>query len=254
MCYIHAEYENIFSGYKSPNKQLSKQLKKDKKVFGEALIQAVQGNIGAKSRADRRTFIRQELKQLVLLCKDFPGLLGPKIEIIWGTLALAKDEVFLYFAQKTKPAPKSVAKSYQEKNYTDSYISELIYYIEELSYIIRQYKYIIQQYFIEYLSSADLTQAQTLIDKLIAKGASGRVATILQSILTELQGISVDNFNQGYEYSFQALRLNWFRIEIWLMSPGCPAGDINSNVELCKRMNLITHHSKFVVLFLRINY
>jgi len=247
MHYIHAEYENMFSTYKSANKLLSKQFKKDKKNFGEILAQSVQPTLGTKNRNDRRTFIRHELQQLVLLMKDFPGLLGPKIETIWGALSLAKEEVFWYFAHRTKAPPKGVAKAFQEKLYFDPNITELIYNMEEMANVVRQNKAIIQQYYLEYLSGADLSQASDLIQKkLLSKVSRGNIVDALHSILQDLQSISIDTFNEGHEYSFQALRMNWFRVETWLMSPGCPAGDINSNSELIKRMNLIVHHTKNV--------
>ena len=69
------------STHKSPNKQLQKQLKKDKKVFADTLMQSLQPAFGIKHRNDRRLYVRHELRQLLLLVKDFPGLLGPKIEV-----------------------------------------------------------------------------------------------------------------------------------------------------------------------------
>lgn len=243
--YIHSEYELLFSSYKSQNKVLNKQFKKEKKNLSEILSQSVQATMGPKFRSDRRTFIRHELQQLLLLSKDYPGLLGPKIGVIWSTLSMAKEEVFWYFSQRINTPPKGV-KGYQEKLYSDPYISELIYYMEEMASLIRQYSYIIQQYYLEYLSGADLNQAYSLIQNLLQKGASGPVAEALNSIIQDLQNISIDAYLEGTDYSFRALRLNWFRVESWLVTPGCPAGDIHSNAELTKRMNLIMHHTKYV--------
>lgn len=192
----------MFSTYKSTNKQLNKQFKKDKKVIAELLLQSVQPTSGPKFRADRRTYCRHELKQLLLLTKDYPGLLGPKIGIIWGALSMAKEEVFWYFAHRTNPPPKGT-KGYQEKLYYDPNIAELIYYMEEMQTNIRTYGYIIQQYYLEYLRGADLNQAKLQIQLLQKKGTSEGVTNILNSITSELENISVEAYLEGTDYSFR---------------------------------------------------
>jgi NCK-associated protein 1 len=244
VCFIHAEYDVLFSTYKSANKLFAKQFKKDKKVVTDMLPLCVQPTQGPKLRADRRAYIRHELRQLVLLCKDYPGLLGPKIGIVWAALAMAREEVLWYFAHRTNPPPRGT-KGYQERLYHDPHITELIYWMEEMASVVRQYRNIIEQYHLEYLCGADLNQASELINGLMAKGAKGKVADVLQSILSDLMSISVERYLDGSsEYSFQSLRLNWFRIETWLASPGCPAGDIAQNSKLTHRMELVIYHSK----------
>lgn len=42
---------------------------------------------------DRRVFLRSALRELCLLIKDQPGLLGPKILFVWMALSFSRDEV-----------------------------------------------------------------------------------------------------------------------------------------------------------------
>ena len=55
----------------------------------------------ATVHADRRRYLRSALKELVLLMKDQPGLLGPKILFVWMALSYSRDEVG-YFSKRLK--------------------------------------------------------------------------------------------------------------------------------------------------------
>lgn len=210
-CYLNeavqliGEYENMCNHYKGPQKELNKQIKKLKKVFPEIAVLAVSPTAGPKLRKDRRDYARLELKQLVHLIQDYPGLLGPKIEVIWGALSLAKEELFWYFNQRLhSPAIKQQTKPFQSsaKFYRDPKISELITAVEEMVQLIRLYSHIVQEYYLSYLIGADFSQASALIQQAMGK-ATGNTSQALQAILDELQTISVEAFREGQDYYFE---------------------------------------------------
>uniref|UniRef100_A0A1I7XEF1 TIR domain-containing protein n=1 Tax=Heterorhabditis bacteriophora TaxID=37862 RepID=A0A1I7XEF1_HETBA len=84
----------------------------------------------ASIHADRRRFLRSSLRELCLLMKDQPGLLGPKILFVWMGLSFSRDEV-LYHIFKDR-----IILQFKEKyvNGYDSIVTrELISSLSELN-------------------------------------------------------------------------------------------------------------------------
>ena len=47
----------------------------------------------AANHRERRKFLRTALKELVLICSDQPGLLGPKALFVFMGLCFSRDEI-----------------------------------------------------------------------------------------------------------------------------------------------------------------
>ena len=128
--------------------------------------------------------------------------------MVWGVLSIAKEEIFWYFNHKTKPAPKSVAKLYQAKNYSDPHIGEIVSYILEMVDLIKYYKEVIQEYYVSYLKGCDFEKLTTLVQEVIGRGGN-KIADILNSILNDIQTFTLDSVN-GKQFNFQVYFLLLF--------------------------------------------
>lgn len=101
---------------------------------------------------ERRKYLRTALKELALILTDQPGLLGPKILLVFIGLSLARDEVYWILrhgapnsgSNNSQKGIGSTGKSSQEvkKNSTksssvedlliDRQLPELLFHMEEL--------------------------------------------------------------------------------------------------------------------------
>lgn len=88
--YIHNYIQVFFESIKGYGKKVTE----IKDCYNNALQNA------CNMHRERRKFLRSALRELVLLCSDQPGLLGPKALFVFMGLCFARDEVchsFNYF-------------------------------------------------------------------------------------------------------------------------------------------------------------
>lgn len=235
---IHDLYTTSWKSFKSKTFKLGKEAK----AIADCANASASGE-GADLHKSFRIFLRQSLQNLLCLFKDFPGLLGPKMTLLWSALCAAKSEVLWYFRHYGSQPPKTKAKFLPE-NFRDKNISELIYLSTQLIQLIRQHQRIVQAYYLEYLQGADLLDFEKQIGKLSTTGDCG---PILQDIVRELRTIDVASFlsGSGPEYNFQALRLNWYRVEARLSATSGTI-TVSQAKELVNRGRLIYLHSRNV--------
>ena len=81
--YIHSYLQQFFEGIKG----FSKKVAEVKDCHHAALANA------PGLHRERRVFLRSAMKELVLLCSDQPGLLGPKALFVFMALCFSRDEV-----------------------------------------------------------------------------------------------------------------------------------------------------------------
>lgn len=234
---LHADYENLFSIYKSKTLNLTKQKKVIQDALKEVLSQAP-----AKHRA-RRIFLRQELSSLYRLFSDNPGLLAPKFQVLLCAMALVKEEIFWYFRHLRASLPKgSGKKGTMEEELKDNRICELIFLMERLVSLVKTHKKIIQSYYLEYLRGAHSVRLHEICGNSNFSSSVGNgIAMISNAILEEINGVSPSDF----DHNFKALRLNWFRIETSLSSLQSPIPLVRQR-EAVDRFNLVVQHTRFV--------
>ena len=88
---IHNFVQSFFENIKGMNKKVAE----IKDCYANAIQNA------CNMHKERRKFLRSALRELVLLCSDQPGLLGPKALFVFMGLCFARDEVCqnLYFSR-----------------------------------------------------------------------------------------------------------------------------------------------------------
>ena len=82
--YIHNYIQVFFESIKGYGKKVTE----IKDCYNNALQNA------CNMHRERRKFLRSALRELVLLCSDQPGLLGPKALFVFMGLCFARDEVY----------------------------------------------------------------------------------------------------------------------------------------------------------------
>ena len=105
----------------------------------------------AANHRERRKFLRSALKELVLICSDQPGLLGPKALFVFMGLCFSRDEIYWLLRHNENPPPRQGKVKLQE-DLVDRYLPELLFHMEELRALVRKYSQVIQRYYVQYLS------------------------------------------------------------------------------------------------------
>eukprot|EP01102_Stenamoeba_stenopodia_P021742 TRINITY_DN8845_c0_g1_i1.p1 TRINITY_DN8845_c0_g1~~TRINITY_DN8845_c0_g1_i1.p1 ORF type:complete len:1151 (-),score=261.18 TRINITY_DN8845_c0_g1_i1:250-3702(-) len=237
--FVHQEYENLFSGYKSLNKALK--LKNHKKLISESLAAVIGGTMPTRHK-DRRVYLRQELTNILNLIQEYPGLLAPKIQLLLAALSMARDEVLWYYRHRAKTPPKSNAKHIREDEFRDERVIELIYLIKHVSDSIRQHADIIKSYYLQYLNTTDHTKLSDIVNQIQKDYHLNNTVTSTFTSLVQTLGSLPDDASQC---DFKAWRRDWLRLEAMLSSTSTPL-PLNQITHAVARLNLIYYHTQFV--------
>eukprot|EP01027_Heterolobosea_sp_BB2_P002198 GEZU01003300.1.p1 GENE.GEZU01003300.1~~GEZU01003300.1.p1 ORF type:complete len:1155 (-),score=459.14 GEZU01003300.1:483-3947(-) len=196
--FVHEPFEELFSRFKHTLINLKKE-KRVLQVAKDNLVQNVQ-----QARADRRIYLRLQLRSLLLLLTDSPGLIGPKFPLILAGLALAKEEVMWYFRHMDTP-PKFANKKFQEIK--DSSISHFFYLVHEICNLCFKHKNVISTYYKEFVKRCYLQPLKTMYAQ-TGNGLEPQVKAAMDQIMEDL--------SNGTNYF--TIRLNFRRVQHHLTS------------------------------------
>lgn len=193
---IHEPYDQMVKTIKTPTINL----KKEKKS-----LDAIEENAAANAQEyhmNRRLYLLLQLRALLNMMKDSPGLLGPKFQLVLSVLSLSKAEILWYF-RHVGVKPKFHTKSF--KDVKDTNIAEMIYLIDELMTVCLNHKEVISSYHRNILQKLYHKKVADIVEMHKAR-FEGQLMTVMQSVLADMQGAT----------SFQAMRMNWRRLEAFL--------------------------------------
>eukprot|EP00002_Diphylleia_rotans_P027071 TRINITY_DN5416_c0_g1_i7.p1 TRINITY_DN5416_c0_g1~~TRINITY_DN5416_c0_g1_i7.p1 ORF type:complete len:1061 (+),score=180.95 TRINITY_DN5416_c0_g1_i7:43-3225(+) len=237
--FTHAEFE--FIAEKTPN--LPVKNSKLKKLINEAAVTAIQNS--GPEHINRRIYLRQEIKGLVQLMQDRPGLLGPKIQILFAALSLSKYEVMWYFRHTLFPPPKGKGK-YSAEQYSDYLIAEIIWLMEQMTSLIQKYRTIIQTYYAEYTCGPDCAKVKEEFEIATKSGVLDVILSrMMNAIIGDLSKSLLGDIKEGKPVSYKALRMNWLRC-ISFLSSTQSAVRINKVKELVLKTQMAINHSRCV--------
>jgi NCK-associated protein 1 len=126
--YTHSYIQTFFETIKGYSKKVSEV----KEAYNVAVSTA------AVNHRERRVFLRTAIKELVLICSDQPGLLGPKALFVFMGLCFSRDEVYWLLRHHENPPPRQGKVKLQE-DLVDRYLPELLFHMEELRALVRKY-------------------------------------------------------------------------------------------------------------------
>jgi len=226
--------------------QAPKGLKLDKIM--DALGKEAPQTCGKKHK-ERLSYVTGELEKLTFLLQTIPGIVGPKFPVVLATLAMAQSEVlWLFRHQSILPAKSS--KTFDIDDFSMLELPDTIRLYSQLVEIVRSHASVVQDYYREYLSTthASMLEPELVSLRTYLQNSGPKVGQILDSLTTHMQA---DVTSPPAPDTFEALRLNWLRIESVLTgeftATTLPAGaDMRSIAPSIARMQLIVEHSRFV--------
>jgi NCK-associated protein 1 len=236
---VHGIFEKLLSDSKDKNDR------RRASEAAEALNQAIQ-NAGALHR-DRRRYLRTALAELHQLLSDSPGLCGPKALTVLLALTLARDEVLWLMKHMLTPPPRGKHRPNPD-DYQDPALPELLFYIVEVKALLRRHRIVVQNYYLRYMGGYD---AQLIRDVVMRIMVCPEEESILMSSMVEtLARLHGQTMTEKSEYDFDALRLDWFRLQT-LTSVNKAALSLREreNQDLAPTINAVVVHSKLVDSF-----
>ncbi|VDM37485.1 unnamed protein product [Toxocara canis] len=188
---------------------------------------------------DRRRFLRSALRELCLLLKDQPGLLGPKILFVWMALSFSRDEV-LWLLRHVDIWPSGGGKKNKHADEViDKQIPELLFQVHELRSLVQKYAGVIQRYYSQYVSGYDAIALTEIVQSL--EGLTEDEATIMSDFCADIARINQNSVD------LRGLRLDWFRFQAYVSISRSPFS-LADNRRLAVTMNTTVFHLKMVDL------
>ncbi|XP_075447839.1 nck-associated protein 1-like isoform X1 [Ascaphus truei] len=222
---IHRVTEDFFSSIKGYGKRVA-DVKDCKEIF---LTQS-----GQFHRA-RRAFLRGAVKELEAILSDQPGLLGPKALFAFMALSFCRDEIHWLVRHA-----ENITKTKTPEDYVDVHVADLIFHMEQIRTALRKHIHIIQRYHIQYLARFDALVLSDVIQNLTV--CPEEESLIMSSFVSTLSVLNVKQVQNKEAFDFQALRLDWFRLQAYT-SISKAALSLRENPDLGKVMNLIMFHT-----------
>jgi len=190
------QYSKLFEDYKQKKFKLSK--------FKDIVKNAINYTTAesAIEHAAVRNYLRAEGRDLLALLKEFPAILGPKIEVVLCAMQMIKEEILWYLRHRDEEPTKGKAKPRPEL-WVDGSISELFYLLEELNVSVRQnHREYTSLYALEFVKSkiGDVRKLYNEVSQ--AAMLNPLVKQMMESILQDLQSANVSS-------SFRRMRENW---------------------------------------------
>ncbi|CAI5449654.1 unnamed protein product [Caenorhabditis angaria] len=224
----HTEIQQFLESTKGNNKKIQEV----KDCYSVALQQAI------PIHADRRRFLRGSLRELTLLIRDQPGLLGPKVLFVWMALCAARDEV-LWLLRHQAEWPVSTKKGNKMVDeLVDRQLPELIHYMLELRDLVNKHQSVIQRYYLQYVSSYDSIVATEMVTNV--NGLQEEEAVLLSDFAHSIGNINSDT-------DLRALRLDWFRFQAWT-SVAKSTFSLRQHTQFAVMMNTAVFHLKMIDL------
>ncbi|XP_051528230.1 nck-associated protein 1-like isoform X1 [Myxocyprinus asiaticus] len=225
---IHKVSEDIFDGHKGCGKRIA-----DIKECKEFAIV----NCGALRR-EKRSFLRNALKELTKILEDEPALLGPKVLYVFMALSFSRDEV-LWLVRHAENIPKTKTP----EDYADSRIAELLYYMEKLRALLTQHSYVIQRYHLQYLSQYDALALNDTIQGMLV--CPEEESVLMSSFVSTLSAMSLKHLDSREEFDFKPFRLDWLRLQAYTSIGKAPLA-LKDYPDLAKIMNMTQFHTRMM--------
>jgi NCK-associated protein 1 len=209
---VHREFEQLFVWYKSPaGVKLSK--------FKKSLKDAQDPEGMCASHAKRRCYLRHQLASIVAFFQAHPGVLAPKIQMLFAALRLARHEVLWFFKHTDAPAhfkkKYDAATTLEEPIGGDTHLSALVYHCTQLRELCMLHQQLIRSYHVKYLRGPDTRKLQAAMNDLQASNVN--VSGGVRAYLADIGGAVAD---MGVGDDLEGVRLDWYRCTASLFVTG----------------------------------
>uniref|UniRef100_A0A8C9VYW7 NCK associated protein 1 like n=1 Tax=Scleropages formosus TaxID=113540 RepID=A0A8C9VYW7_SCLFO len=187
---------------------------------------------------EKRQFLRNAIKELCKILEDEPGLLGPKALYVCMALAFSRDEV-LWLVRHSENVPKTKTP----EDYIDSQLAELLFYTEKLKTLMCRHSRVLQRYHLQYLAQFDALALNDTIQNMNV--CPEEESVLMTSFVSTLSALTVKQVENGEEFDFRALRLDWLRLQAYTSMAKAPLC-LKDYPDLAKIMNMTEFHTKMM--------
>ena len=189
-----------------------------------------------------RKFQRTAHKELVFICSDQPGLLGPKALFEFKGPCFSRDEINRLLGHNENPPPRQ-GKEKSQEDLEDRYLPKLLFHREEQRSLIGKYSQVIQRYDGQYLAGYDhVALAQKIQTTYVT---SEQDNDLLSSICTKITELSADNVEDpNHVFDFRGLRLDRGRLQSYLSSGKNPA--LEQQRDQAALLDTVSFHTRMV--------
>ncbi|XP_069037603.1 nck-associated protein 1-like [Lepisosteus oculatus] len=223
--HFHKATEDFFDTLKGYGKRITD--------IKESREQAITTS-GAMHR-ERRNFLRNAVKELTNILEDEPGLLGPKALFVFMALSFSRDEV-LWLVRHAENVPKTKTP----EDYVDPQMAELLFYIDKMRSMLRLHTRVLQRYHLQYLSQFDALALNDTMQNLSV--CPEEESILMTSFVSSLSAMTVKQVEEGEEFDFQGMRLDWLRLQAYTSVSKAPLS-IREWPDLARLMNMIVFHT-----------
>lgn len=193
----HDPFEEIFPKFKSSTINLRRERK---------LLKVMEEKAAAESHdihQMKRQYLRLQLKALLYMLRDNPGLLGPKFQLVIACSLLMKGEILWYFRHMNQ-IPRHANKKFKDCG-SDGYIGECIHLLDEVSRLCHKHKDIISSYHREIMINLYHKKVHAMVEQHNTR-FEAQIVHMFDSIVNDI----------GSASNFEAMRLNWRRLNAYL--------------------------------------
>lgn len=225
---IHKLSEDFFDNLKGHSKRIA-----DIKECKEYAM----ANCGTLRR-EKRSFLRNALKELTKVLEDEPALLGPKALFVFMALSFSRDEV-LWLARHAE----NITKTKTPEDYADSQMAEILYHMEKLRSLLTRHSYVIQRYHLQYLSQYDALLLNDTIQGMNV--CPEEESVLLSSFVSTLSTMTLKNLDGGGEFDLKPFRLDWLRLQAYTSIGKAPLS-LKDYPDIAKIMNMAQFHTRMM--------
>eukprot|EP00730_Choanoeca_flexa_P000620 TRINITY_DN10272_c0_g1_i2.p1 TRINITY_DN10272_c0_g1~~TRINITY_DN10272_c0_g1_i2.p1 ORF type:complete len:1025 (+),score=341.73 TRINITY_DN10272_c0_g1_i2:399-3077(+) len=204
---IHAAYDATISGLKE-----GKKMNKIKSALLDQVSAAV--NNAPAFHAQRRSFLRNALHQLLALLTEQPGLINPQLLVVLRGLAMAKDEVNWLLRHRHSPLPKKTKLN--PRVFDDPELPQLLSHAMELKQLLHTHSKMVERYHSDLLTGFDSAAIRECTTQL---QMSQRESAVVEAFINTLFQMS-----EGTKPDLRGFRLDWLRLQASMAckSSRCP--------------------------------
>ncbi|KAI6193204.1 Membrane-associated protein gex-3 [Aphelenchoides besseyi] len=184
----------------------------------------------ASFHAHRRQFVRTALKEMCLLIRDQPGLLGPKVLFVWMGLSLARDEVVWLLRHADLVNVNKKLRAALESVVNDRCLAELLFYMVELRMLVQEHSQVISNYYRDFICSYDAIALREMIeeDQTLLNGLAPNELKLIHGFVDAVAQLKTNDVN------LCGVRIDWYRFQ--------------ANVSVIRSPFQLKEHRKFAVM------
>ncbi|KAI6226267.1 hypothetical protein M3Y99_01310400 [Aphelenchoides fujianensis] len=221
----------FFEGIKGQNKRVQELKQRHQETLQSC----------ASFHAHRRQFVRTALREMCLLIRDQPGLLGPKVLFVWMGLSLARDEVVWLLRHADLVNVNKKLKAALESVVNDRCLPELLFYMMELRQLVQEHSQIIANYYRNFIAGYDAIALREMIeeDRTLLDGLQPHDLRLIHSFVDATARLKTHDVN------LMGVRLDWYRFQA-NVSVIRSAFQLKERRKLAVLLNTTVFHTKMI--------